>query len=111
MIAFPIERIRSRGPIFNLSVRESSNGQRSLDFDGLDRPKVPCEVVQLRPNHAQCAREAYSLYIRASQLDEDPAMYDEAAALYEKALWLDPLLSVAEVNLGNLHFRRGTTVP
>lgn len=105
VIAFPVERVKTREPVFNLSYREASDGQRSLDFDGLDRPRAPCEVVQLRP--ADSARQAYGLYVRASQLDEDPATYDEAAALYEKALWLDPLLSIAEVNLGNLHFRRG----
>ena len=106
VIEFPFERIQSRGrPIFNLPVREASSGQRSLDFDGLDRPKTSCEVVQLRP--VDSAHQAYNLYIRASQLDEDPATYDEAAALYEKALWLDSSLAIAEVNLGNLHFRRG----
>jgi len=105
VLAFPAERVKSRGPVFNLSYREASDGQRSLDFDGLGRPRAPCEVVPLRP--ANCARRAYDLYVRASALDEDPATYAEAAAFYEEALRLDPSLAVAEVNLANLHFRRG----
>ena len=80
VIEFPIDRVKARGPIFNLSYRETSDGQRSLDFDGLDRSRAPCEVVQLRPEPVQCMREAYNLYIRASQLDEDPATYDEAVS-------------------------------
>src|SRR5271170_3991 len=106
VIQFPVERVRSRGPVFNLPLREGSDGQCSFDFDGLDhRPKAPCEVVQLRP--VDSVQQAYSLYIRASQLDEDPATYGDARALYEKALWLDPSLAVAEVNLANIHFRHG----
>lgn len=105
VIDFPIDRVKAHSAIFNLSYRETSNGQRSLDFDGLDRPKAPCEVVQLRPVDSK--RQAYNLYMRGGLLDEDPATYDEAAALYEKALWLDPSLAIAEVNLANLHFRRG----
>ncbi len=105
VIEFPIDRVKARGPIFNLSYREASDGQRSLDFDGLDRPRTPCDVVQLRP--ADARYQAYTLYLRAGLLDEDPATYDEAQALYEKALWLDPLLAIAEVNLANLYFRRG----
>lgn len=105
VIEFPHERVRPRGAFFNLPVREASSGQRSLDFDGLSTPKSPCEVVQLRP--ANAARRAYDLYVRASTLDEDPATYVEAQTLYEEALRLDPLLAIAECNLGNLHFRRG----
>jgi tetratricopeptide (TPR) repeat protein len=105
VIEFPIDRVKPRGPIFNLSYREGSNGQRSLDFDGFDRPKTPCEVVRLRP--VDSAHQAYTLYMRAGLIDEDPATYDEAATLYEKALWLDPSLAIAEVNLANIRFRRG----
>jgi tetratricopeptide (TPR) repeat protein len=105
VIEFPYDRIKPRGPVFNLSYREASDGQRSLDFDGLDRRREPCEVVELRP--ANSARRAYDLYVRASVLDEDPATYSEAAALYEQALRFDPRLAIAECNLANLHFRRG----
>ena len=53
------------------------------------------------------ARTAYDLYVRASQLDEDPSTMDEAEALYRRALELDPWLAIAYTNLGNIRFRRG----
>jgi tetratricopeptide (TPR) repeat protein len=53
------------------------------------------------------ARSAYDLYVRASQLDEDPATMDEAEALYRRAMELDPWLAIAYTNLGNICFRRG----
>jgi tetratricopeptide (TPR) repeat protein len=108
VIEFPLDRIKPRGPVFNLPAREEASGQRSLDFDGLAAPKTPCPVIRLEPaTHAQRARRAYDLYCRASTLDEDPATYDEAQGLYEEALRFDPLLAIAEVNLGNILFRRG----
>src|SRR5678815_678369 len=53
------------------------------------------------------ARTAYDLYVRGSQLDEDPATMNEAESLYRKALELDPWLAIAYTNLGNICFRRG----
>ena len=53
------------------------------------------------------ARTAYDLYVRASALDEDPATFDEAEALYGRAIELDPSLAIAYTNLGNIRFRRG----
>ena len=60
------------------------------------------------PRDAQArARTAYDLYVRASALDEDPATFDEAEALYREAIELDPQLAIAYTNLGNIRFRRG----
>jgi len=66
------------------------------------------DVVRvLRPSAGrERARTAYELYLRASELDEDPATMDEAEHLYAKALELDPWLAIAYTNLGNVRFRR-----
>ena len=53
------------------------------------------------------SKTAYNLYVRASQLDEDPGTMKEAEALYRQALDLDPWLAIAYTNLGNICFRKG----
>ena len=85
---------------------EPVTGQLVMDFDvGSLRTDV---VRVLRPETpAARARTAYDLYVRASALDEDPATYDEAEALYREAIDLDPQLAIAHTNLGNILFRRG----
>jgi tetratricopeptide (TPR) repeat protein len=67
------------------------------------------DVVRvLRPETAsQRARTAYDLYAKASTLDEDPATWAEAEALYKRAIYLDPQLAIAYTNLGNIRFRSG----
>ena len=51
-------------------------------------------VRVLRPDTPGArARSAYDLYMRASTLDEDPSTFDEAEALYKKAIDLDPQLA------------------
>jgi DNA-binding transcriptional MerR regulator len=85
---------------------EPVTGQMVLDFQvrGL-RDDV---VRILRPQSSQArARTAFDLYAKASALDEDPATYDEAEALYRRAVELDPQLAIAYTNLGNIRFRRG----
>jgi tetratricopeptide (TPR) repeat protein len=85
------------------------SGQLVLDFDiGMLHNDV---VRVLRPRTpAARAQTAYDLYVRASALDEDPASYDEAEALYREAIDLDPMLAIAHTNLGNILFRRGKEV-
>jgi DNA-binding transcriptional MerR regulator len=84
---------------------EPVSGQMMLDFR-VDR--LRSDVVRvLRPDTPGArVRSAYDLYMRASTLDEDPATFDEAEALYTKAIDLDPQLAIAYTNLGNLRFRR-----
>jgi tetratricopeptide (TPR) repeat protein len=66
------------------------------------------DVVRvLRPSAGRDrARTAYELYLKASQLDEDPATMDGAEQLYRHAVELDPWLTIAYTNLGNIRFRR-----
>jgi tetratricopeptide (TPR) repeat protein len=78
-------------------------GQLVLDFQV---NALRQDVVRiLRPTSS--ARTAYDLYTRASSLDEDPKTFDDAETLYRRAIQLDPSLSIAYTNLGNIRFRRG----
>jgi len=84
---------------------EPLTGQMLLD---LQVSSLRDDVVRLlRPSAGrERARTAYELYLHASQLDEDPATMPEAESLYSQALQLDPWLSIAYTNLGNIRFRR-----
>jgi len=84
---------------------EPLTGQMVLDFEV---KTLRDDVVRvLRPSAGrERARTAYELYLRASQLDEDPATMDEAERLYRDAMTLDPWLAIAYTNLGNIRFRR-----
>jgi DNA-binding transcriptional MerR regulator len=87
---------------------EPLTGQMVLDFEV---KALRDDVVRvLRPSAGrERARTAYELYLRASQLDEDPLTMDEAEMLYREAVSLDPWLSIAYTNLGNIRFRRHDT--
>jgi tetratricopeptide (TPR) repeat protein len=92
--------VRSQeGPAF-----EPITGQLVLDFDV---KTLRDDVVRvLRPAAGrERSRTAYELYLRASQLDEDPTTVTEAESLYERAIQLDPWLAIAYTNLGNIRFR------
>ena len=85
---------------------EPLTGQMVLDFEV---KALRDDVVRvLRPSAGrERSRTAYELYLRASQLDEDPLTMDEAERLYLEAIELDPWLAIAYTNLGNVRFRRG----
>jgi DNA-binding transcriptional MerR regulator len=85
---------------------EPLTGQMVLDFEV---KSLRDDVVRvLRPVAGrERARTAYDLYVRASQLDENPATIPEAEDLYRRAIELDPWLAIAYTNLGNVCFRRG----
>jgi tetratricopeptide (TPR) repeat protein len=87
------------GPAF-----EPLTGQLVMDFDV---KSLRDDVVRvLRPTAGrERTRTAYELYLRASQLDEDPSTVTEAETLYERAIQLDPWLAIAYTNLGNIRFR------
>ena len=68
----------------------------------------PAKVIPMRaPGSKDAVRCAWELYEQACKIDEDPARYDEAGALYLEALTLDPELALARVNLGNIFFKKG----
>ncbi len=83
---------------------EPLTGQMVLD---LEVKSLRDDVVRvLRPSAGrERARTAYELYLKASQLDEDPATMVDAEHLYQEALRLDPWLAIAYTNLGNIRFR------
>lgn len=85
---------------------EPTTGQMVMDFRLGD---LQDDVVRvLRPETpASRAKTAYDFYVRASEIDEDPASFDLAEGLYRKAVELDPTLAIAYTNLGNIRFRRG----
>jgi len=85
---------------------EPLTGQMVIDFDV---KSLRDDVVRvLRPMVGRDrAKTAYDMYVRASQLDENPATMSEAEALYRRAVEIDPWLAIAYTNLGNLCFRRG----
>ncbi len=85
---------------------EALTGQMVLDFQV---QSLRDDVVRvLRPQASQArAKTAYELYVQASALDENPATYDQAEELYQRAMRLDPSLAIAYTNLGNIRFRRG----
>ncbi|NUP09013.1 MAG: tetratricopeptide repeat protein [Polyangiaceae bacterium] len=85
---------------------EPISGQMILDFEV---KSLRDDVVRvLRPSAGRArAKTAYDLYVRASQLDEDPSTVPEAEDLYRRAIELDPWLAIAYTNLGNICFRRG----
>jgi predicted Zn-dependent protease len=84
---------------------EPLTGQMVLDFEVRSLREDVVRV--LRPSAGrERARTAYELYLRASQLDEDPLTMDEAESLYARAIDLDPWLAIAYTNLGNIRFRR-----
>lgn len=85
---------------------EPTTGQMVLDFSV---QSLRADVVRvLRPEATPAhARTAYDLYVRANELDENPVSLAEAAALYQRAIDVDPSLSIAYTNLGNVRFRQG----
>jgi len=85
---------------------EPVTGQMVLDFrvEGLRDDVVRVLRPQTPGARARCA---YDVYARASEIDNDPSRFDEAEALYQHAIELDPRLAIAYTNLGNIRFRRG----
>lgn len=85
---------------------EAVTGQLVLDFRVGDLHEDVVRV--LRPELGdERTRGAYELYTRASELDDNPRTMPEAERLYEQAISLDPHLSIAYTNLGNIRFRQG----
>ncbi|MBW2528476.1 MAG: tetratricopeptide repeat protein, partial [Deltaproteobacteria bacterium] len=85
---------------------EPLTGQMVIDFDVRQLQEDVVRV--LRPRAAKDrTKQAYELYLKASQLDENPDTMDEAESLYREALRCDPSLAIVYTNLGNVRFRCG----
>ncbi len=82
---------------------EPTTGQAVLDFriDGL-----ASDVVRLLHFEHDDRARAYEHYLEGCRFDEDEQTFDQAEQAYKKALSLDPSLSNALTNLGNLEYRR-----
>jgi tetratricopeptide (TPR) repeat protein len=108
----PLQELRIVGDGRRVTVRsdagvfEPLTGQMVLNFEV---QSLRDDVVRLlRPDRTSGrAKTAYDLYIEATGLDEDAATYEQAEELYSRAIRLDPSLSIAYTNLGNIRFRRG----
>ncbi len=85
---------------------EPITGQMVLDFDVRTLRDDVVRVLRPAAGRAR-ARTAYDLYVKASQMDEDPSTLGDAEKLYRRAIELDPWLAIAYTNLGNICFRRG----
>jgi len=85
---------------------EPLTGQMVIDFEVKQLQEDVVRVLRPRSGEDRTQR-AYELYVRAGQIDEDPATMDEAERLYGEAIGLDPWLAIAYTNLGNIRFRRG----
>ena len=86
---------------------EPTTGQLVLDFEVRT---LRDDVVRVLKNHhtvTERRQAAYEHYLEGCRLDEDEATIDRAEAAYRAALELDPALSNALTNLGNIRFRRG----
>ena len=82
---------------------EPTTGQSVLDFriDGLES-----DVNRLLHFDHDDRSRAYEHYLQGCRFDEDEETYEQAEHAYQKALSLDPTLSNALTNLGNLEYRR-----
>jgi tetratricopeptide (TPR) repeat protein len=99
------------------AVMAARQGQLEFDFRldaapakiiTLRRPEVEKPPARVDPAVTmQDTARAEEYFRAASSLDDgDDATQDEAAALYRKALELDPYLAAALINLANIHYSR-----
>lgn len=85
---------------------EPSTGQQMLDFsvDSLRNDVV--RVLRAEPTDRD-RTEAYARYLEGCRLDEEEATYGDAERAYQDAIRIDPSLTNALTNLGNLQYRQG----
>lgn len=84
---------------------EPTTGQQVLDFS-VDRLREDVVRVLRRPLDPASRRSAYEHYLEGCRFDEEPQTMERAADAYMAALRLDPALSCAITNLGNLRYRQ-----
>ena len=84
---------------------EPQTGQLVLDFS-VDSLRKDVVRVLRRKISKEDRQSAYEAYLEGCRLDEDESTYQTAEQCYRHALTLDPSLSNALTNLGNLRFRQ-----
>jgi tetratricopeptide (TPR) repeat protein len=80
-------------------------GQFVMDFaprDNVVSTSVPSEMVRNLPD----PRDAEQMFARGIALEEDPGTQQEAIALYEQVLQLEPAHAAAHINLGTIYYNR-----
>lgn len=82
---------------------EPTTGQALLDFS-ID--SLESDVVRLLSSEGGDRSRAYEYYLEGCKFDEETGTFEQAEEAYQKALSLDPTLSNALTNLGNLNYRR-----
>lgn len=87
---------------------EPTTGQLVLDFEVSSLRDDVVRVLKNHPRSGEQRQKAYELYLEGCRLDEDETTIDRAEDCYQRALALDPSLSNALTNLGNIRFRRGS---
>ncbi len=85
---------------------DAQTGQQLLNFDVSSLRDDVVRVLK-RSGRENEHRRAYEHYLEGCKLDEGEATWDAAEAAYRRAVELDPSLSNAFTNLGNLMFKRG----
>ncbi len=86
---------------------EPTTGQLVLDFSVEALRDDVVRVLRRGAPSAEHQRAAYEHYLEGCRLDEDESTWDGAETAYRRAIALDPGLSNAVTNLGNLRYRRG----
>jgi tetratricopeptide (TPR) repeat protein len=86
---------------------EAETGQILIDFAVSRLAEAADRTIAFDPsgrNHEP--QSAYEWFLEATELEEDSGKWDQAEQAYRKALEIDPHLSAASTNLGNLLFRQ-----
>lgn len=87
---------------------EAESGQMLLDFSVRELEQHIVELAApRRASGEEAKRNAFDWYLEGCRLERAPEAVDEAEAAYMRALELDPRLSCAYTNLGNLRYRSG----
>jgi len=86
---------------------EPTTGQLVLDFEVSSLRDDVVRVLRHDRTPSRHREAAYDHYLEGCRLDEEEATFEDAERAYRRALALDPSLSNALTNLGNLRFRMG----
>jgi len=83
--------------------------QLLFDFDSVQQTElsvVGAPAAQREPSLPQRQAQAQEMFLRAVQLEENPATLREAIALYEEILVVLPTHAPSCINLGTIHYNQ-----